>query len=31
MNLLTIREIFEKANLNFDNKYIKYLLSLTGH
>ena len=31
MNTLTIREIFEKANLSFDPLYIKYLLKNTGH
>ena len=31
MNALTIREIFEKANLSFDPLYIKYLLKNTGH
>ena len=30
-NTLTIREIFEKANLQFDPLYIKYLLKNTGH
>jgi hypothetical protein len=31
MNTLTIREIFEKAKLQFDPLYIKYLLKNTGH
>ena len=31
MNTLTIREIFEKAELQFDPLYIKYLLKNTGH
>lgn len=31
MNTLTVREMFEKANLHFDPLYIKYLLKLTGH
>ena len=30
MNILTIREIFKKAELQFDSLYIKYLLSITG-
>jgi hypothetical protein len=31
MNTLTIREMFEMANLQFDDLYIKYLLKNTGH
>jgi len=31
MNTLTIKEIFEKAKLQFNPLYIKYLLKITGH